>query len=167
MIANIFLTIFVIAALVVTIIAATYEPDDTLFNSPTNITTFLTSTSNSTFQFYNTVVRTGEDLMAANQTAIATLVNVTDAVETNDKSTDETSSSGCEFNPIEPLESRDPEVFQLMMQKAIERFNRIGKPTPGPEGNTSDMAWRFRPKQGMSTSFHKDYRWFVIDRLEN
>ncbi|KAK8674319.1 hypothetical protein V6N13_112612 [Hibiscus sabdariffa] len=171
-IANICLTVFVIAALVVTIIAATYEPDDPLFDSPTNITTSLTSTSNSTIQSDNIIVRTGEDLLAANQTALATLINVADAAETNDTSTDETGSSGCEFDPKEPLDCRDPEVFQSMMQKAIERFkdihfNRFGKPTPGPEGNTCDMAWRFRPKQGKATGFNKDYRRFVIDRSEN
>ncbi|KAE8730538.1 U-box domain-containing protein 2-like [Hibiscus syriacus] len=172
LIANICLTVFVIAALVVTIIAATYEPDDPLFNSPTNITTFLSSASNSTFQSDNAVVRTGDDLLAGNQTELATLIHVTDAAETIDTSADETSSPVCEFDPKEPLDCRDPEVFQSMMQKAIERFkdihfNRFGKPTPGPEGNTCDMAWRFRPKKGKATGFNKDYRRFVIDRLEN
>ncbi|KAH1129171.1 hypothetical protein J1N35_000549 [Gossypium stocksii] len=169
MIAKICLTIFVIGALVVTIIAATYEPDDPLFQSPTKITTFLTSISNSTFQSNNTVIRTGEDLMPANQTALATFGSGTDAAETKETNSYETSSSECEVDPKEPLDCKDPEVFQLMMQKAIERFkdihfNRFGKPTPGPEGNTCDMAWRFRPKQGKATGFNKDYRRFVINR---
>ncbi|KAK8591953.1 hypothetical protein V6N13_062547 [Hibiscus sabdariffa] len=138
MIGNLCFTIFVIAVLVFTIIAATYEPEDPLFHPSTKITTFLTSTSNATFQSDNTVVRTGEDFMAANQTAFATFINVTDVVEIKEASTDETSSSGsgCEGDSKGPLDCKDPEVFHLMMKEAIERFKdihfyRFGKASSG------------------------------------
>ncbi|GFY97678.1 hypothetical protein Acr_12g0002190 [Actinidia rufa] len=78
MIGNLCFTIFVVGVLVFTIIAATYEPEDPLFHPSTKLTTFLTSTSNATFKSDTTVVKTGEDFMSANQTAFATLINITD-----------------------------------------------------------------------------------------
>ncbi|XP_021275003.1 uncharacterized protein LOC110409845 [Herrania umbratica] len=172
MIGNLCFTLFVVGVLVFTIIAATYEPEDPLFHPSTKITTFLTSTSNATFQSDNTVVRTGEDFMASNQTAFATFINVTDVVEIKEATTDETSSSGCEGDLKGPLDCKDPEVFHLMMKVAIEQFKdihfyRFGKPASGPEENTCDMAWRFRPKEGKTAAFYKDYRRFVINRSEN
>ncbi|KAK8650825.1 hypothetical protein V6N13_140448 [Hibiscus sabdariffa] len=172
MIGNLCFTIFVIGVLVFTIIAATYEPEDPLFHPSTKITTFLTSTSNATFQSDNTVVRTGEDFMVANQTAFSTFINVTDVVETKDVSADEISLSRCESDSIGPIDCKDPEVFHLMMKVVIERFKdihfyRFGKPAPGPEENTCDMAWQFRPKEGKTATFYKDYRRFVVKRLKN
>ncbi|KAE8684629.1 ribonuclease E/G-like protein [Hibiscus syriacus] len=143
-IANLCFTIFVIGVLVFTIIAATSEPWDPFFHPSTKITIFLTSTSNATFQSDNTVVRTGEDFAAANQTAFSTFINVTD----------------------------NPEVIHLMMKVPIDRckdihFYRFGKPTPGPKENTCDMAWQFRPKEEKTSAFYKDYRRFVVKRLKN
>ncbi|XWS36676.1 hypothetical protein CRYUN_Cryun20dG0105700 [Craigia yunnanensis] len=150
MIGNLCFTIFVIGVLVFTIIAATYEPEDPLFHPSTKITTFLTSTSNATFQSDNTV-RTGEDFMAANQTAFATFINVTDVAEIKEVSS-ETSSSGCDDDSKGPLDCEDPEVFHLMMKVAIEHFKDIHF---------------YRPKEGKTAAFYKDYRRFVINRSEN
>ncbi|KAI4305592.1 hypothetical protein L6164_028949 [Bauhinia variegata] len=59
-----------------------------------------------------------------------------------------------------------------MMMATIEKFKDIhfykfGKPVRGANDNTCDMAWRFRPKEGKTASFYKDYRRFVISRSEN
>ncbi|KAE8713095.1 RNAse E/G-like [Hibiscus syriacus] len=43
----------------------------------------------------------------------------------------------------------------------------FAKPTPGPKENTCDMAWQFRPKEGKTVAFYKDYRRFVVKRLKN
>lgn len=171
MIGNLCFTMFVVGVLIFTIIAATYEPEDPLFHPSDKITSFLVSTSNATFRSDNTVVRTGEDFMASNQTAFATFINITDVASSNEAS-ETLSSSECENEIGKPIECRDPEVFHMMMRAAIERFDdihfyRFGKPVPGSDDNTCDMAWRFRPKEGKSAVFYKDYRRFVISRSEN
>lgn len=170
MIGNLCFTIFVVAVLIFTIIAATYEPEDPLFHPSDKITTFLTSTSNATFKSDNTVVKTGEDFMAANQSAFTTFINITDVAAPGEVS--EKSESDCQSQIGQPIDCKDPEVFHLLMRSAIEHFKdihfyRFGKPVRGLEDNTCDMAWRFRPKDAKRASFYKDYRRFVISRSDN
>ncbi|GLT51137.1 hypothetical protein SLA2020_245670 [Shorea laevis] len=171
MIGNLCFTMFVVGVLVFTIIAATYEPEDPLFHPSDKITNFLTSTSNATFKSDISVVRTGEDFMTPNQTVVAGFINITD-VE-NLESTPETSSSDCDSDfATKQLDCRDPEVFHLMMKAAIEQFKdihfyRFGKPVAGSNETSCDMAWRFRPKEGKTAAFYKDYRRFVISRSNN
>ncbi|GKV41243.1 hypothetical protein SLEP1_g48808 [Rubroshorea leprosula] len=171
MIGNLCFTMFVVGVLVFTIIAATYEPEDPLFHPSDKITNFLTSTSNATFKSDISVVRTGEDFMTPNQTVVAGFINITD-VE-NLERTPETGSSDCDTDfATKPLDCRDPEVFHLMMKAAIEQFKdihfyRFGKPVAGSNETTCDMAWRFRPKEGKTAAFYKDYRRFVISRSNN
>ncbi|XP_041004700.1 LOW QUALITY PROTEIN: uncharacterized protein LOC121249911 [Juglans microcarpa x Juglans regia] len=177
MIGNLCFTMFVLGVLIFTIIAATYEPEDPLFHPSTKITTFLTSTSNATFKSDNTVVKTGEDFMASNQTAFAAFINITDvdyeSALVSDHGTSSTlEETHCEGSMDTPIDCRDPEVFHMMMRAAIERFKdihfyRFGKPVPGSNDSTCDMAWRFRPKEGKTASFYKDYRRFVISRSMN
>lgn len=166
MIGNLCFTLFVIGVLIFTIIAATYEPEDPLFHPSTKITTFLTSTSNATFKSDNTVVKTGEDFMRPNETAIAAFINITDVQNPTPDSIE------CEGGVDQPIDCSDPDVFHLMMRAAIEvfrdiHFYRFGKPVRGSNESTCDMAWRFRPKEGKTASFYKDYRRFVISRSEN
>ncbi|XP_057505776.1 uncharacterized protein LOC130789068 [Actinidia eriantha] len=167
MIGNLCFTIFVVGVLVFTIIAATYEPEDPLFHPSTKLTTFLTSTSNATFKSDTTVVKTGEDFMSANQTAFATSINITDV----DNGETPVTSTECEGEVDKPIDCTDPEVFHLMMKAAIEQFKdihfyRFGKPVHGSDESSCHMAWRFRPKEGKTAAFYKDYRSFVI-RSEN
>ncbi|KAF5726531.1 hypothetical protein HS088_TW22G00209 [Tripterygium wilfordii] len=173
LIGNLSFTLFVLLVLIFTFIAATYEPEDPLFHPSTKMTTFLTSTSNATFKSDDTVVKTGEDFMAPNQTAFNTFINITDVVENPESSNLETATPNeCANKMDDPIGCRDPEVFHLMMRKAIEEFKdihfyRFGKPNRGSSDNTCDMAWRFRPKEGKAAAFYKDYRRFVISRSEN
>uniref|UniRef100_A0A5B7BPR0 O-fucosyltransferase family protein n=1 Tax=Davidia involucrata TaxID=16924 RepID=A0A5B7BPR0_DAVIN len=168
MIGNLCFTIFVIGVLIFTIIAATYEPEDPLFHPSTTITAFLTSNSNATFMSDNTVVKTGEDFMASNQTAFATFINITDV----DTGTPNTTNFQCEGEIDKPIDCTDPEVFHLIMKVAIEQFKdihfyRFGKPVRGSNDSSCHMAWLFRPKEGKTAAFYKDYRSFVISRSEN
>lgn len=170
MIGNVCFSIFVIGVLVFTIIAATYEPEDPLFHPSTKISNFLTSKSNATFKSDDTVVKTGEDFMVANETAFGNAINMTDVINAIDTTTNEAATSECEVGA--PIDCRDPEVFHFMMTSTIEKFKdihfyRFGKPERGSEDNTCDMAWRFRPKEGKAAAFYKDYRRFVIARSEN
>ncbi|XP_015880816.3 uncharacterized protein LOC107416798 [Ziziphus jujuba] len=175
MIGNLCFTLFVLGVLIFTIIAATYEPEDPLFHPTTKITTFLTSTSNATFKSDNTVVRTGEDFMAANQSAFSTFINITDVAtvtEGENMVVNDANPSECDGNVDSPIDCRDPEVFHLMMTATIEAFKdihfyRFGKPVRGSNESTCDMAWRFRPKEGKAAAFYKDYRRFVILKSAN
>ncbi|KDP23006.1 hypothetical protein JCGZ_01728 [Jatropha curcas] len=172
MIGNLCFTIFVLGVLIFTIIAATYEPEDPLFHPSTKINTFLISTSNATFKSDNTLIRTGEDFIARNQTEFGSSIDITDVETPNDggAGSDGNPESAAE-NCVGPIDCKDPEVFHLMMRKAIEHFKdihfyRFGKPVPAND-SSCDMAWRFRPKEGKIASFYKDYRRFVIARSEN
>ncbi|MED6163276.1 hypothetical protein PIB30_078317 [Stylosanthes scabra] len=174
MIGNVCFSVFVVGVLVFTIIAATYEPEDPLFHPSTKITTFLTSESNATFKSDNTVVKTGEDFVAANETVFGSIINMEDVNNSaNAESGGEAAAvatTECETNG--PIDCRDPEVFHMLMRATIEKFKdhhfyRFGKAVPGSNDSTCDMAWRFRPKDGKAAAFYKDYRRFVIQRAEN
>ncbi|PSR96460.1 Transcriptional activator like [Actinidia chinensis var. chinensis] len=170
LIGNLCFGIFVFAVLIFTIIAVTYEPEDPLFHPSTKITTFLTSTSNATFKSDNSVVKTGEDFMAPNQTAFNNFINITDV--DNGVVATTTPNLECEGEVDKPIDCTDQEVFHVMMKAAIEKFPdihfyRFGKPVHGPDDSTCHMAWRFRPREGKTASFYKDYRSFVISRSED
>ncbi|CAN8268531.1 unnamed protein product [Cochlearia groenlandica] len=174
LIGNIGFSLFVFGVLVFTIIAATYEPEDPLFHPSDKITTFLTSTSNATMRSDDSVVKTGEDfIMAANQTAFASFINITDVETTNDDNNNNNNAEVVDCDVNAPIDCKDSDVFHLMMKATIERFKDIhfykfGKPAVGEEGaNSCDMAWRYRPKDGKSAAFYKDYRRFVIEKSEN
>lgn len=176
MIGNLCFSMFVLGVLIFTIIAATYKPDDPLFHPSTKITNFLTSTSNATFKSDTTVVKTGEDFMAANQTAFATFINITDVENAVPEAVTESSKDSndreCEGKTDEPVDCTDPEIFHLLMKAAIEKFKdihfyRFGKPVRGNDDSSCHMAWRFRPMEGKTAAFYKDYRSFVVSRSEN
>lgn len=177
LIGNLCFTMFVAGVLIFTIIAATYQPEDPLFHPSTKITNFLTSTSNATFQADTTVVKTGEDFMNSNQTAFAEFINVTDVdnvviQESGETSVSKENNLECEGKTDEPIDCTEPEVFHLLMKYAIEffkdiHFYKFGKPVKGNEDNSCHMAWRFRPKEGKTASFYKDYRSFLISRSKN
>ncbi|KAI5435352.1 hypothetical protein KIW84_021964 [Lathyrus oleraceus] len=157
MIGNVCFSVFVIGVLVFTIMAATYEPEDPLFHPSTKITTFLTSKSNATFKSDNSVVRTGEDFMAANESVFGSIINMTDVDNSVSGESNEAEATQCEGNSG-PIDCRDPEDIH---------FYKFGKPVAGSNDSTCDMAWRFRPKDGKAAAFYKDYRRFVIERYEN
>ncbi|EEF37810.1 uncharacterized protein LOC8288338 [Ricinus communis] len=176
MIGNLCFTLFVLGVLIFTIIAATYEPEDPLFHPSTKITTFLTSTSNATFKSDDTLVKTGEDFMASNQTTLDRLIiNITDIETPSVGAVVDATDINPEITPencVGPIDCKDPEVFHLMMRKAIEHFKdlhfyRFGKPAPGVNDTSCDMAWRYRPKEAAAAAFYKDYRRFSIARSEN
>ncbi|KAM7264207.1 hypothetical protein ACFE04_001890 [Oxalis oulophora] len=166
LIGNLCFAFFVVGVLVFTIIAATYQPEDPLFHPSTKITTFLTSNSNATFKSDNDVVKTGEDFMPANQTEIGKFLEIADVAGENAE------EAGTTCKTDGPIDCRDPEVFHMLMKATIEHFMdihfyRFGKAVAGSNDTTCDMAWRFRPKEGKTAAFYKDYRRFVISRSDN
>ncbi|KAG5551420.1 hypothetical protein RHGRI_009740 [Rhododendron griersonianum] len=167
---NLFFTFFVFGVLIFTFIAATYQPEDPLFHPSTEITTFLSSTLNATFRSDDTIFKTGEDFMAANQTAFADFINVTDVDEGDEGVTAAIPNHVCEVD--KSINCKDQELFHVMMKAAIEQFKdihfyRFGKPVRGLDDSSCHMAWRFRPKEGKRAAFYKDYRNFTIARSDN
>ncbi|VFQ89422.1 unnamed protein product [Cuscuta campestris] len=171
MIRNLGFAVFVIGVLIFTIIAATYQPEDPLFHPSAKMTNFLTSRSNATFKADDTVVRTGEDFIASNQIAFSSFINLTD-VEIAVPILETGNDLECQGKTDDPIDCRDPDVFHLLMKATIEKFPdahfyKFGKPVLGSNESTCHMAWRFRPKEGKTAAFYKDYRSFVISRSEN
>ncbi|TMW88352.1 hypothetical protein EJD97_018665 [Solanum chilense] len=172
-IGNLCFTVFVVGVLIFTIMAATYEPEDPLFHPSTKITNFLTSKSDATFKADDTVMKTGEDFIGANQKAFSTFINLTD-VDVSLSATDSGTESDpdCHGKTEEPIDCNDPDVFHLLMRVAIEKFKdihfyRFGKSVRGSNDSSCHMAWRFRPKDGKTAAFYKDYREFVVSRSDN
>ncbi|KAH7843135.1 hypothetical protein Vadar_013043 [Vaccinium darrowii] len=164
---NLFFSFFVVGVLIFTLIASTYQPEDPLFRPSTEITTFLTSTSNATFKSDNTIFKTGEDFMAPNQTAFADFINITDVDE---GAVTAIPNHVCEVD--NSIDCTDRELFHVMMKAAMEQFKDIhfykfGKPVRGSDDSSCHMAWQFRPKEGTRAAFYKDYRNFAIARSEN
>ncbi|XP_042041200.1 uncharacterized protein LOC121786631 [Salvia splendens] len=67
----------------------------------------------------------------------------------------------------EAIDCGDPEVFQLLMSAAFERFKdvdfyRFGKPVEGDNCSCCHMAWRFRRREG---GFDEDNRNFRVLRF--
>ncbi|KAL9264089.1 hypothetical protein AKJ16_DCAP22417 [Drosera capensis] len=104
------------SVLIFTILAATYQPEDPLFQPSDKMTSFLTATSNATFKCDNTVVKTGEDFIAADEKEISTYINITDvpsktsdaveakvAIET-DGTENPDASSGCQGEADKPID---------------------------------------------------------------
>ncbi|XP_060187277.1 uncharacterized protein LOC132616700 [Lycium barbarum] len=173
MIGNLCFTIFVLGVLIFTIIVVTYQPEDPLFHPSTKMTNFLTSKSNATFKADDTVVRTGEDFLVANHIAFLTFINLTDVdVPTANVVLVSDDNLDCRGKIDDPIDCTDPDVFHLLMRAAIEKFKdihfyRFAKPVRGSNYSSCHMAWRFRPKEGKTASLYKDYRSFVVSRLEN
>lgn len=173
MIGNLCFTIFVVGVLIFTIMAATYEAEDPLLNPSTKITNFLTTKFDATFKVDDTVMKTGEDFIGANQTAFSTFINLTD-VDVSLSATDFNTEGDpdCHGKTDEPIDCTDPDVFHLLMKEAIDKFKdihfyRFGKSVRGSNDSSCHMAWRFRPKDGNAAAFYKDYREFVVSRSEN
>ncbi|KAJ4962231.1 hypothetical protein NE237_022170 [Protea cynaroides] len=163
LVGNLCFTVFVFGVLLFTLIAATYQPEDPLFRPSTKITNFLESTTNATFRSDDSVVKTGEDFMASNQTAFDTFINITDIPIAIGNPSD------CNGDIHKPIDCTDRNIFNLLMKASIEHFEdihfyRFGKPVRGSNGSSCDMAWRFRPNHGKTAAFYKDYRRYVISR---
>ncbi|KAK9084578.1 hypothetical protein Sjap_024989 [Stephania japonica] len=169
LITNLCFSAFVLGVLIFTIIAATYEPEDPLFHPSTKLTNFLVSTSNATFKSDESVIKTGEDFVTPNQTVFLEFLNVTDV---SLPPTAMGVPSECESELDKPIDCSNRDIFHLMMTAAIEQFQdihfyRFGRPVPGTNSSTCHMAWRFRPKDGKTATFYKDYRSFVISLSKN
>ncbi|WZZ03345.1 hypothetical protein YC2023_089266 [Brassica napus] len=58
-------------------------------------------------------------------------------------------------------------VFCYFASKFFSPKQEPVDPAVGEGANSCDMAWRYRPKDGKSSAFYKDYRRFVIQKSDN
>ncbi|PKU74296.1 uncharacterized protein LOC110094349 [Dendrobium catenatum] len=164
-IGNLCFSIFVVSVLVFSVIAATYQPPDPWFQTSKAITKSLSATlPNSTFATDDSLLPTGEDLVASPPSA----ANAGAALIYNNSFP---TSSACD--PNAPLNCSNPAVLA-----AIQRFNSkifrksiifISYDTPvnGSNPDECDAAWRFRNRLEKSWRRYRDYRRFRLAPAEN
>ncbi|KAJ3672210.1 hypothetical protein LUZ60_006931 [Juncus effusus] len=183
---NLCFALFVFAVLSFTLLAATYQPADPFLHpSSSHLTSFLTSTSNSTFGSASdpAPLLTGEDFINSSvvpeqlsDPATTDSVAASDVEEISQPSDQDDTTKDCDVNS--PINCADPELFHVMMKSTIDyfpdvHFYRFGKPVPVTQnpgtgtGTSCDMAWRFKPKNAKRAALYKDYRRFEISRSSN
>ncbi|XP_072953812.1 uncharacterized protein [Typha angustifolia] len=168
---NLLFALFVAAVLALTLLAATHRPDDPLLHpSSSSLTSFLTSTSNSTFLSDNSLLRTGEDFNSSSPVGSdSAFIKLSDVAE---PTVSATSEAICDPGSPISCAADDRELYNLLMRTAIEalpdiHIYRFGRPAEAGDGLSCDLAWRFRPKDDARDTFYKDYRRFTLSRAAN
>ncbi|TKW36052.1 hypothetical protein SEVIR_2G414900v4 [Setaria viridis] len=169
---NVCFSLFVLAVLVVTVVAVTYQPPDPWLQSSAAITTSLSRVlPNSTFLVPDdSLLPTGEDFNSssavpapagadANQDDAATAVAAASAAAAANGTCD----------PDAPLNCSDPRVLAAVKAFNAKAFFRKSivflsyeAPVPGPKPGQCDVAWRFRNRREKSWRRYRDYRRFSL-----
>ncbi|XP_052178848.1 uncharacterized protein LOC127792409 [Diospyros lotus] len=174
LISNVCFSVFVFSVLIFTVIAITYQPPDP-WESSRALTRVFTEVENATFQTDTSVLKTGEDLIAAAATPAVSpalsAVLITEAVieKSEANMTNLTLPSGCEemlVNCSDPRVLIAIERFNLKLFKAIV-FLDYQTPVNGSRAGECDVAWRFRNKKEKSWRRYRDFRRFRIGYSEN
>ncbi|KAJ4793549.1 Calcium ion-binding protein [Rhynchospora pubera] len=182
-IGNVCFSFFVLAVLVVTVIAVTYQPPDPWLSSSAALTTSLSATlQNSTFRPDDSVLPTGEDLVPLNSSLIPvnsssspSASSVPDLVDSSSTTASEEAAAASEScDPDKPVNCSDPRVLNAVKafnQKAFTRrsiiFLSYDIPVPGSKPGECDVAWRFRNRKEKSWRRYRDYRRFRLAPGDN
>ncbi|KAJ3700013.1 hypothetical protein LUZ61_003718 [Rhynchospora tenuis] len=177
-IGNVCFSFFVLAVLVVTVIAVTYQPPDPWLSSSAALTTSLSATlQNSTFRPDDSVLPTGEDLVPPLNSSLIPVnsssdSSVPDLVDSSTGVSEETANESCD--PDKPVNCSDPRVLNAVKafnQKAFTRrsiiFLSYDTPVPGSKLGECDVAWRFRNRKEKSWRRYRDYRRFRLAPGDN
>ena len=168
---NVCFSLFVLAVLVVTVVAVTYQPPDPWFQSSAAITTSLSRVlPNSTFLVPDdSLLPTGEDFNSSSavpapardddDAAAAAVVSAASAAAAGNRTCD----------PDAPLNCSDPRVLAAVKAFNARAFFRKSivflsyeAPVPGPKPGQCDVAWRFRNRREKSWRRYRDYRRFSL-----
>ncbi|GKV30298.1 hypothetical protein SLEP1_g39122 [Rubroshorea leprosula] len=175
LIGNLCFSVFVFSVLIFTVIAITYQPPDPWLESAPALTKLFTQSENATFKNDNSILKTGEDLIAAAAPAVSPAAAVNPITETvieksEEKITKMNLTSDCE--DLKVVNCSDPRVLL-----AVEKFNlRVFKsivfldyrtPVNGSKPDECDVAWRFRNKKEKSWRKYRDFRRFRFSNGEN
>ncbi|GAV71877.1 hypothetical protein CFOL_v3_35479 [Cephalotus follicularis] len=174
LISNLCFSVFVFSVLIFTVIAITYQPPDPWLESAPAITKLFTQSENATFKNDNSILKTGEDLVAASAITPAMAVEpITESVieRSEEKLTNlSVKSSDCEelriVNCSDPLVLIAVERFNLKVFKSIV-FLGYQTPVNGSKSDECDVAWRFRNKKEKSWRKYRDFRRFKFGIGEN
>ncbi|XP_047070195.1 uncharacterized protein LOC124678341 [Lolium rigidum] len=167
---NVCFSFFVLAVLVVTVVAVTYQPPDPWLQSSAAITTSLSRVlPNSTFLHPDdSLLPTGEDFPSSPSAApSAAAAAQRDAADDQPTSAAATSPATCD--PDAPLNCSDPRVLAAVRAFNAKAFFRKSivflsyeAPVPGPTPTQCDVAWRFRNRREKSWRRYRDYRRFDL-----
>jgi hypothetical protein len=161
-IGNVCFSFFVLAVLVVTVVAVTYQPPDPWLTSSAALTTSLSETlPNSTFHPDDSVLPTGEDLVPLNSSLIPvdstsspSSASVPDLVDSPSTISEE---AGERCNPDKPVNCSDPRVLNAVKAFNLKAFTRrsiiflsYDAPVSGSKPGECDVAWRFRNRKDKS-----------------
>lgn len=168
-ISDVCFTFFVLAVLVITVIAITYQPPDPWLESSKAMSKVFSAVENATFKQDDSILRTGEDIVAVAPTpAIKEEQPVTmKTIELEEKNvTSQAPTTECD--PNEAIDCSDPKVLVLIKKFNLKVFKSINifeyqLPVRGSKPNECDVAWRFRSKKEKSWRKYRDFRRFTLD----
>ncbi|KAL4308153.1 hypothetical protein GQ457_01G012550 [Hibiscus cannabinus] len=121
LISNLCFSVFMFSVLIFTVIAITYQPPDPWLESVPALTKFFTQTENATFKNDDSVLKTGEDLLAVAASTVPPALAINPITETVIEKSEEKISnlslkSDCE--DLGAVNCSDPRVLL-----SVERFN--------------------------------------------
>ncbi|GLT26987.1 hypothetical protein SLA2020_020200 [Shorea laevis] len=170
LISNLCFSVFVFSVLIFTVIAITYQPPDPWLESAPALTKLFTQSENATFKNDNSILKTGEDLVAA-PVVSPSAAPITEAViEREERITNLSLTSDCEdlkvVNCSDPRVLLTVEKFNLKIFKSIV-FLDYQTPLNGSRPDECDVAWRFRNKKEKSWRKYRDFRRFRFGNGDN
>ncbi|GKV21795.1 hypothetical protein SLEP1_g31741 [Rubroshorea leprosula] len=170
LISNLCFSVFVFSVLIFTVIAITYQPPDPWLESAPALTKLFTQSENATFKNDNSILKTGEDLVAA-PVVSPSAASITEAViEREERITNLSLTSDCEdlkvVNCSDPRVLLTVEKFNLKIFKSIV-FLDYQTPVNGSKADECDVAWRFRNKKEKSWRKYRDFRRFTFGNGDN
>ncbi|XP_006658869.2 uncharacterized protein LOC102701845 [Oryza brachyantha] len=170
---NVCFSLFVLAVLVVTVVAVTYQPPDPWLQSSAAITSSLSRVlPNSTFLVPDdSLLPTGEDFNSSSSSTPASAAQRDDpdqaAVAAAAAAAVNATAGTCD--PDAPLNCSDPRVLAAVKAFNAKAFFRKSivflsyeTPVPGPKPGECDVAWRFRNRREKSWRRYRDYRRFAL-----
>lgn len=166
---NVCFSLFVLAVLVVTVVAVTYQPPDPWLQSSAAITTSLSRVlPNSTFLVPDdSLLPTGEDFNSS--TAVPAPVRDDDDAAAAVSAASAAAAGNRTCDPDAPLNCSDPRVLAAVKAFNARAFFRKSivflsyeAPVSGPKPGQCDVAWRFRNRREKSWRRYRDYRRFSL-----
>ncbi|CAL5085810.1 unnamed protein product [Urochloa decumbens] len=169
---NVCFSLFVLAVLVVTVVAVTYQPPDPWLQSSAAITTSLSRVlPNSTFLVPDdSLLPTGEDFNSSSAVPPrARAESDQDDASAAVAAASAAAAANGTCDPDAPLNCSDPRVLAAVKafnSKAFFRrsivFLSYETPVPGPKPGQCDVAWRFRNRREKSWRRYRDFRRFSL-----
>lgn len=154
LISNLCFSLFVLSVLILTVIAVTYQPPDPWLTSRASLTKTLTQTLlNSTFHPDDSLLNTGEDLVALPPQP--SLPPPPPSPRCNSSS-----SSSPTLNCSDPAILAAIQRFNARIFKRSIVFLSYEVPVAGSSADECHASWRFRNRKEKSWRKYRDYRWF-------